>query len=132
MHRYRLHMLLCINHALSNENGPNEPKNHQTRMSDLKQDGYKVVPMPKDLRDELREDAAKQKVRLHEATAKWVRNMIAEQWRPDYYHSTVYVFTKLEQDEMLAMEKLAFSCNMSMAGYVRAYREHQKRNNDRV
>ena len=101
-------------------------------MSDLKRDGYKVVPMPADLRDELREQAAKEKVRLHVTTAKWVREMIAEQWKPDYHHSTVYVFTKLEQDEMLAMEKLAFGCNMSMSGYVRAYREHQKRNDDRV
>lgn len=97
-------------------------------MSDLKQDGYKSVPMPANLRDELREQAAHEKSRLFEIAAKYVREMIAAQWQPEYHHSTVYVFTKLEDHEMVAMEKLAQNCNMSMAGYVRAYNEHKQQN----
>lgn len=97
-------------------------------MSDLKEDGYKSVPMPADLRDELKEQAAQQRQRLFETTGAFVRAMIAEQWQPSYHQSTVYVFTKLEESEMVAMEKLAQKCNMSMAGYVRAYHEHLKQN----
>ena len=93
-----------------------------------KENGYKSVPMPADLRDELRRKAMDENERLYEPVAAYVRQMLEDQWHPPYRHSTVYVFTKLEDHEMLTMEKLAADCNLSMAGYVRAYHEHHKQN----
>jgi hypothetical protein len=93
-----------------------------------RENGYKTVPMPADLRDELRRKALDENQSLYEPTAAYVRQMIKDKWRAPYQHSTVYVFTKLEEHEMLAMEKLAAECNLSLAGYVRAYHEHLKQN----
>lgn len=96
------------------------------QMSYLNEEGYKNVPVPADVREELREQAVQQKERLYNVIAKMVREMIEEQWHPNYHHGTVYVATKLEDHEMVAMEKLAQKCNMSLAGYVRAYINHKK------
>ena len=93
-----------------------------------KENGYKHIPMPADLRDELREQAAKQRERMHETITRYVREMIDEQWQPDWHYHTVYTFCKLEQHEMKQIEKLAQRCNLSLSGYVRAYHEHLKQN----
>ena len=98
----------------------------------LKEEGFKAIPMPATLRKEIRQRAAESNEPLWIPARKWAMQIIEDEWEPDYDHRTKYIVTKLSEEEMLALEKLAFKCNMSLSGYVKAYYEYQKRKNDRV
>ena len=79
------------------------------------------MPMPADLRDELKHHAVSNNVMMHELATEYLRYILRDKWRPPHEHGTVQVCVKLTEQELRRMKELAASCNLSVALYVREY-----------
>lgn len=83
--------------------------------------GFINMPMPADLRDELKHHAVSNNVMMHELATEYLRDILRDKWRPPHEHGTVQVCVKLSPKELEQMKELAASCNLSVARYVREY-----------
>jgi hypothetical protein len=85
---------------------------------------YHFVPMPADLRDELKREALEKKQPLCDVASDFIRGIINERWMPvGKDHGTVYTATKIEADELTRLKFLAAKANMSLSTYVREYQK---------
>ena len=83
--------------------------------------GFINMPMPADLRDELKHHAVSNNVMMHELATEYLRDILRDKWRPPHERRTVQVCVKLTEQELEQMKELAASCNLSVARYVRKY-----------
>ena len=83
--------------------------------------GFINMPMPADLRDELKHHAVSNNVMMHELATEYLRDILRDKWRPPHERRTVQVCVKLSPKELDRMKELAASCNLSVARYVREY-----------
>lgn len=85
---------------------------------------YHFVPMPADLRDELKRQALENKQPLCDVASEFIRGMINDKWMPvGKEHGTVYTATKIEPHELDRLKLLAAKANMSLSTYVREYQK---------
>ena len=85
---------------------------------------YRLVPMPADLRDELKLQAHQDKRPLCDVASDYVRGIIASDWRPESDPGTVYIATRLESDELDAVKALASKANMTLSTFIREHQKH--------
>jgi hypothetical protein len=84
---------------------------------------YRLVPMPADLRDELKLQAHQDKRPLCDVASDYVRGIIASDWQPEGDLATVYIATRLESDELDAVKALASKANMTLSTFIREYQK---------
>jgi len=88
---------------------------------------YHFLPMPADLRDELKMQALNEKRPLCDVVSDYVRGILTDKWRPvGMEHGTVYTATKIEPDELNRLKELAAKANMSLSTYMREYQKQLK------
>ena len=83
--------------------------------------GFINMPMPADLRDELKHHAVSNNVMMHELATEYLRDILRDKWRPPHEHGTVQVCVKLTDEELRQMKEVAPSCNLWVARYVGEY-----------
>ena len=91
--------------------------------------GFINMPMPADLRDELKQQAANQGVLMHEVATQYLRDILDDHWRPAHEYGTVQVCVKVERKEVERLKRIAASRNLSMSRYVREYHNHRGNTN---
>ena len=91
--------------------------------------GFINMPMPADLRDELKQQAASQGVLMHELATQYLRDILDDHWRPAHEYGTVQVCVKLEPHEVERLKRIAASSNLSISRYVREYHNHRANTN---
>ena len=88
---------------------------------------YHFLPMPADLRDELKMQALQQKQPLCDVASAYVRGILNDKWRPvGVDHGTVYTATRIEPHELIRLKELAGRANMSLSTYMREYQKQAK------
>jgi hypothetical protein len=85
---------------------------------------YHFLPMPADLRDELKREALEKKQPLCDVASEFIRGIINDKWVPvGKNHGTVYIATRIQPDELIRLKSLAAKANMSLGTYVREYKK---------
>lgn len=86
---------------------------------------FKLIRVPADLRDQLKQEANETNRKLHETAMDFFDEIIEEQWM-ERNHGTVHVAVHLDEHKYDRLKNMAAKCNHNVTSYVKAYHERKK------